>query len=59
MKYAFEMLKKALTSAPVLAMPDCSQPFTIETDALGKGIGEVLSQNEHPIAYLSRVLNSK
>nr|KYP44278.1 Transposon Ty3-G Gag-Pol polyprotein [Cajanus cajan] len=47
---AFQKLKQALMSAPVLRLPDFKQPFTIETDASGGGIGAVLLQNGHPIA---------
>nr|CAH67280.1 OSIGBa0111L12.7 [Oryza sativa] len=48
---AFQLLKQSLVSAPVLALPDFQQPFTLETDASDLGIGAVLSQNQHPIAY--------
>ena len=56
---AFVALKQALTSAPVLALPDFSPPFSVETDASGTGIGAVLMQNGHPLAYLSRALGPR
>ena len=57
---AFEALKRALTTAPVLARPDFSKPFTVQCDASNVALGAVLTQEgtdgEHPIAYISRVL---
>ena len=50
---AFKQLKEALTSPPVLCLPDFSQQFVIECDANGVGIGAVLSQNNKPVAYFS------
>ena len=56
---AFQALKQALISAPVLALPDFSKEFFIETDASNKGIGAVLVQDGHPLAYVSRALGPK
>ncbi|WVZ54191.1 hypothetical protein U9M48_005029 [Paspalum notatum var. saurae] len=56
---AFDALKSTLCSAPVLAMPDFAQPFYIETDACGAGVGAVLWQNGHLLAYISKPLGPK
>lgn len=57
--FAFEELKKAMTHAPVLKMPNFDEPFIIETDASGCGIGAVLQQGGHPIAFMSKILAPK
>ena len=58
---AFRELKQRLTSAPILAFPDFSQPFILDTDASQTGIGAVLSQvqegQERVVAYASRTLS--
>ena len=59
---AFEKLRHLLTTTPVLAYPDFNQPFILDTDASGVGIGVILSQvdcegRERVIAYGSRVLS--
>ncbi|WVZ59494.1 hypothetical protein U9M48_009622 [Paspalum notatum var. saurae] len=43
---AFGMLKKLLTSAPVLAQPDITKPFDVYCDASGSGLGCVRCKKE-------------
>src|SRR5436190_4728634 len=59
---AFEKLKQALTSAPVLACPDFTRRFFLQTDASTSGLGAVLTQfddegKERVVAYASRTLS--
>ena len=56
---SFENLKAAVTQAPVLVLPDFSLPFVLDADASGIGIGVVLSQLGHPIAYFSKKLSPR
>jgi hypothetical protein len=51
---SFQELKKRLTMAPVLTMPDLEKPFSIYCDASGQGLGCVLMQDDHVVAYASR-----
>lgn len=61
-KRAFRTLKAKLISAPVLACPDFSKRFILQTDASTSGLGAVLTQQhengERVIAYASRTLNA-
>jgi hypothetical protein len=51
---SFQELKKRLTTAPVLVMPDMEKPFSIYCDASDQGLGCVLMQDSHMVAYASR-----
>jgi hypothetical protein len=53
---AFQALKDAMVSTLVLALPNFTLPFVIETDACDTGMGAVLMQAGHPIAYMSKAL---
>jgi hypothetical protein len=50
-QHSFDELKKRLTEAPLLALPDFSQTFEIECDASCLGISGALMQNGRPVAY--------
>jgi hypothetical protein len=50
---SFQELKKRLTTALILVMPDMEKPFSIYCDASGQGLGCVLMQDGHVVAYVS------
>lgn len=52
----FDRLKQVMSTCHVLALPNLTQPFVLECDALGEGVGAVLMQNNHPIVYEPRKL---
>ncbi|MBW0528892.1 hypothetical protein O181_068607 [Austropuccinia psidii MF-1] len=59
---AYEKIRKALTEAPLLLMPDWHIPFSLYIDACGDELGEALHQGqiiddkatERPVCYISR-----
>ncbi|GBN42352.1 Transposon Ty3-I Gag-Pol polyprotein, partial [Araneus ventricosus] len=53
---AFEDLKKCVTNAPVLSFYNKDKMSTISVDASQYGLGAVLLQEDHPIAYASSSL---
>ncbi|GJR90317.1 putative reverse transcriptase domain-containing protein [Tanacetum coccineum] len=53
---AFQLLKRKLCSAPMLALPEGSESFVVYCDASNKGLGAVLMQREKVIAYAYRQL---
>jgi hypothetical protein len=56
---AFQELKRAMMSTPVLALPNFEESFVVETDACDDDIGAVLMQKQRPIAYLSKAFSMK
>jgi hypothetical protein len=46
-----------MSSTPVLALPDFGKQFVLEIDASNLGVGVMLMQEGHPIAYLSQSLS--
>jgi hypothetical protein len=53
---AFNLLKQALMSAPLLQMPDFDRNFIIDCDVSGSGFGAMLHQGDGAIAFFSRAV---
>lgn len=57
---AFEAIKTALASRPIVKAPDLEKEYVIRSDASDRGIGAVLMQEHdgvlHPVSYASRQL---
>ena len=56
-KASFSAFKTALTTAPILQVPDFDKVFELDTDASILSIGGVLSQEGKAIAFFSEKLN--
>ncbi|KAL2235937.1 UNVERIFIED_CONTAM: Transposon Tf2-11 polyprotein [Sesamum indicum] len=53
---AFDNLKKAMVTDPVLALPDMPKALVVETNASSCALGGVLMQDGHPVAFESKKL---
>ena len=53
---SFQELKRRLTTAPVLTLPQGTEGFAIYCDASKSGLGAVLMQHGKVVAYASRQL---
>ncbi|KAL0456568.1 UNVERIFIED_CONTAM: Transposon Tf2-11 polyprotein [Sesamum latifolium] len=53
---SFDRLKRTIATDPVLALPNMSKPFVVETDASDFALGSVLVQDGHLVAFESRKL---
>jgi hypothetical protein len=54
---SFNLLKMKITENPILVLPDFNKTFQVKCDASIFAIGEVLSQDDRPIAYFNEKLN--
>jgi hypothetical protein len=55
----FQKLKQVMSQPPLMALPNFTIPFILETDACHTGLGTVLMQQSRPLAYFSKCLGPK
>ena len=55
---AFDEIKRIMSKETILAYPDFSKPFHVYTDASNLQLGAVIMQEDKPLAFYSRKLNS-
>ena len=58
-KQAWDELKQKVVTSLMLALPNFSEVFVVESDASNGGLGVVLSQNGRPIAFFNKTLSPK
>jgi hypothetical protein len=56
-KKSFNTLKEKITKQSIMVLPDFGKTFQVRCDTSGVAIGQVLSQENRPIAYFSEKLN--
>ena len=55
---AFQLLKREMSTAPILQYYDPKKPVVLQTDACTKGLGAVLLQDGHPVYFASKSLTT-
>ena len=55
---AFQLLKREISTAPILRYYDPKKPVVLQTDACIKGLGAVLLQDRHPVYFASKSLTA-
>ena len=55
---AFQKLKDAIISEPILRLPDLELSFEVHMDALDRALGGVLVQEGHPVAFDNQKLDA-
>ena len=55
---AFQLLKREISTAPILRYYDPKKPVVLQTVACTKGLGAVLLQDGHPVYFASKSLTA-
>ncbi|KAL0363819.1 UNVERIFIED_CONTAM: hypothetical protein Sangu_0479500 [Sesamum angustifolium] len=56
---AFRLLKQAISSQPMLKLPQFDKPFEVQVDASNRALGGVLVQDKQPVAFESNKLKNE